>query len=297
MTNLRIHFASLAGTMLLSAMGTLQAQTHPGMSDQLYAIIDTAWAFRSIQRPLDTEGEDAFLGPDLSQQALDHRLQFWQKTAARLDSIDAGSLSPEDNMNLRIFRYITDDEIARYVFKAHLRPFNAEGGFHTSFGGRATNLQLRNADSAERYIDRLESFGRQVDQQLQHLRTAIETGYVLPGVILTGFDSTAWQFVSSSVEESIFYQPFRTLPDQLADAEKKRIRQRGRKAIQDVVLPAYRRLAMFLRDEYLPAAPAEVGASAMPHGEAYYAQRIRHFTTLDMTAREVFETGKSEVHR
>jgi len=49
--------------------------------------------------------------------------------------------------------------------------------------------------------------------------------------------------------------------------------------------------------EYLPGARESIGAFELPNGKAYYEQRVRFFTTLDMTPDEVFETGQAEVAR
>ncbi len=63
-------------------------------------------------------------------------------------------------------------------------------------------------------------------------------------------------------------------------------------------MPGYRAFLSFLRDEYIPAARPTLGASALPSGAAYYAHRVRLFTTLDdATPQSVHETGLAEVAR
>ncbi len=49
--------------------------------------------------------------------------------------------------------------------------------------------------------------------------------------------------------------------------------------------------------EYIPGARESLGASELPDGRDYYARRIRHFTTLDLTAAEIHATGLKEVAR
>jgi len=44
-------------------------------------------------------------------------------------------------------------------------------------------------------------------------------------------------------------------------------------------------------------APEQIGISEITDGKAYYEQRVRYYTTLDMTPQEVFDVGKSEVKR
>jgi uncharacterized protein (DUF885 family) len=65
----------------------------------------------------------------------------------------------------------------------------------------------------------------------------------------------------------------------------------------DGVVAGYAKLLDFTLDEYVPGARSTLGASELPGGEAYYAQRIRHFTTLDLAPEEIHEIGEREVAR
>jgi uncharacterized protein (DUF885 family) len=49
--------------------------------------------------------------------------------------------------------------------------------------------------------------------------------------------------------------------------------------------------------EYIPNARTTIGAAELPNGREYYAQRLRHFTTLDMSVDDVHQLGLSEVRR
>ena len=67
--------------------------------------------------------------------------------------------------------------------------------------------------------------------------------------------------------------------------------------IRESIVPSYKTLATFMTDDYIPGTRTSLGASELPDGRAYYAQRIRHFTTLDMTAKEIHQLGLDEVAR
>jgi uncharacterized protein (DUF885 family) len=47
----------------------------------------------------------------------------------------------------------------------------------------------------------------------------------------------------------------------------------------------------------MPNARESLGASELPDGDEYYRAQIRHFTTLDLTAEEIHQTGLEEVAR
>ncbi|MBL4640256.1 MAG: DUF885 family protein, partial [Verrucomicrobiales bacterium] len=70
-----------------------------------------------------------------------------------------------------------------------------------------------------------------------------------------------------------------------------------RTAIAEHVTPAYAQWLAFFREEYLPNTRTTLGASEFPDGAAYYAQQIRQYTTLDLTAEQIHRIGLDEVAR
>ena len=63
-------------------------------------------------------------------------------------------------------------------------------------------------------------------------------------------------------------------------------------------MPAYAAFQRFFEDEYRRAARTTIGASALPEGRDYYADVVRHFTTLaDATPESIHATGLAEVAR
>ena len=59
--------------------------------------------------------------------------------------------------------------------------------------------------------------------------------------------------------------------------------------------PAYADLLKFFRDEYVPHTRTTLAAEALPDGKTYYRQKIREFTTLDLSPDEIHQIGLSEV--
>src|SRR5699024_6634956 len=97
--------------------------------------------------------------------------------------------------------------------------------------------------------------------------------------------------IAADPADSPFYAPFKHLPDAIPAAQQARLQQQARDAIRDGVNPAYQKFLAFFEDQYLPQARSAVGVSSLPHGKAYYAYLVRHYTTTDMTPREVHELG------
>ena len=63
------------------------------------------------------------------------------------------------------------------------------------------------------------------------------------------------------------------------------------------ILPAYQKFNQFLKEDYLPNAPQKVGIAGITDGKNFYEQRVKFFTTFDISPEEVFAIGQQEVKR
>jgi uncharacterized protein (DUF885 family) len=128
------------------------------------------------------------------------------------------------------------------------------------------------------------------------MRQGVAAGVTLPRVVLEGFDESVSAHVKPA-EETVFFGPFRRFPAAVGADDRARLTARARTVIAESVVPAYRELLRFMRDEYRPGARTTVGASALPAGRSFYEHRVRMFTSLDVTPESVHRTGLDEVAR
>src|SRR6202042_2883515 len=94
-----------------------------------------------------------------------------------------------------------------------------------------------------------------------------------------------------------FYVPFKEMPPSISDADRTALRAEARTVISAAVVPAYKKLLPFVRDEYIPHARVSLAAEDLPDGKAYYQAKIREFTTLDLTPEQIAAIGMKEVAR
>ena len=120
-----------------------------------------------------------------------------------------------------------------------------------------------------------------MDLSMAAMRAGVERGWVLPKVVLDGYESTITSHIVDDPEQSVLYAPFESFPVGVAEGEQERLRRDGAEAIAESVVPAYRAFHEFFVHEYLPACSDFIAASERPGGTDYYAQRVRFFTTLD----------------
>jgi uncharacterized protein (DUF885 family) len=88
-----------------------------------------------------------------------------------------------------------------------------------------------------------------------------------------------------------------SFPESFAAGERERLTAAYDQAIGLQIVPAYRRLHAFIRDEYLPKTRATVGIASLPNGDEWYAYLVRLQTTTDLAPAEIHEIGRKEVAR
>ncbi len=70
-----------------------------------------------------------------------------------------------------------------------------------------------------------------------------------------------------------------------------------RAAIETRVVPTYRKLRDYMRDEYLPKTRLSDGMEGLPNGKAWYAYNVKRVTTTDYTPEQIHQIGLDEVKR
>ncbi|MES2858980.1 MAG: DUF885 family protein [Pseudomonadota bacterium] len=279
------------------------AQTPPaGAHDRTFeAIYQSEWEWRIQQAPSWNEDSDNSKRPpsrqlaDVGADAQGKRLAYLEDVLRKLDGIDPRKLSSVQQVNYAVYRPQVEHMAAELRFRDFEMPFNADSSFWSDLGfmARATP---RDADGYRAYAARLRDVPRYFDQQMTNMRAGLARGFSVPRAVLDGRDgSIAAVAELKDIESSNFFDPYRKMPSTIPAAEQETLRAEGRAAIRDAVVPAFARLLVFFRNEYMPGARNTLAAEAMPDGAAWYRAQIRKYTTLDLTADEIHAIGVTEV--
>ena len=273
----------------------------PDARDELYALFDEDWAARLVESPQfatsvgDHSRNDELA--DMSLEAIERRVERRRDVLRRLEGIDVSGLSAADRINARMFERQLRSSVQGFEFGGYQMPLNADSGFHMGFARMHRPMPFRTADHYDDYIARMRAIPAYFEQQQGHMRAGIERGFTLPRVTLEGYEDTISAHIVDEPQDSAFWAPFEEVPATVGEMDRERILTDAEAAITEAVVPAYQGFYDFFVGEYLPGARETVGASDLPDGEAYYADQVRWFTTLDVTPQEVHEIGLSEVAR
>ena len=147
------------------------------------------------------------------------------------------------------------------------------------------------------FLSRIDGFVVYLDQAIANMREGMQQGVTRPRILMEKYLPQVEAQLVDSAEESGFYAPIRNLPDSFSEADRERLTAAYTDAIENKLLPAYARMANFMRDDYISAARESVGMYDLPNGPAWYAHNVRTITTTDLTPEEIHQIGLDEVAR
>nr|WP_245770483.1 DUF885 family protein [Thermomonas hydrothermalis] len=271
------------------------------MDARLRQLYESEWQWRQQQLAVWDEDNDAQAGvaqtrlPDVSPKAQAARLAYLEQLLAQLDQIDVQALSPAEQLNYAVYRPQIEHRIAALRFREYEMPFNSDSAFWSDLDFMA-RAELRDADAYRAYAARLRDIPRYFEQQIANMRAGLRRGFSVPRAVLTGRDTAiAAVALLDDPQQAVLFAPYQRMPASIPPAQQATLRAEGEAAIRDAVIPAYRRLLAFFREEYLPKARTTLAAEAMPDGKAWYREQIRRYTTLDLSPEQIHAIGLREV--
>ena len=265
------------------------------------ALLEKEWTVRLAESPLlatyvGVHTSDDRLGDD-SEEGFARRERETRAFLEALSKVDRAALPPTDQVSYDLFGAELADRLDARKFGEEQLLLNADSGFHTAFARLPEEVPLATVQDYDNYLARLRQFPRVFDESIALMRRGLARGMTPPRVAIAGVDATAAAHAVATPEESDLFKPFADFPATFAAADRDRLLAAGRQAVEEAVLPSYRRFRDFLRDEYLPQSRATLAAADLPDGREYYRYLIRHFTTLDMTPEAIHELGLAQVAR
>ncbi|HTG77099.1 MAG TPA: DUF885 family protein, partial [Steroidobacteraceae bacterium] len=277
----------------------------PAESQRLHALVDEYFEQQLELNPLlatsigDPRYNDRFevsIAPEWRARA--ERVE--RDALARLATLDRSRLTGQDLLSYDVFKSARELEIEGYRFPDHLLPLNQFYSTPNSFAMMGSGKGIhpfRTVKDYEDFLKRLDGFVAWTDQAIANMREGVTKGYTLPRVLTERILPQLEAHVVAAPEDSIYYGPVRDIPTGFAAVDRERLTADYRAAITGKVIPSYRKLLGYMRDEYLPKCRTTVGLDALPDGAAWYAYNVRTITTTDYTPAQIHAIGLAEVER
>ncbi|MYM31276.1 DUF885 family protein [Duganella sp. CY15W] len=295
--------AAIAGACMLLCLGAANAaatavKAAPADA-QFKAIYTQEWKWRLSQKQEDGEDDDdsgvspALPRIDLATQ--NSRTAYWQGVMKKLEGIKESKLSAPERINYQVYKAQIAAFLAAQQFREFEKPLNADSAFWSNMAGTARRTMATEAEYRD-YLKQLADVPRYFNDEIVNMRAGLARGFTPPKVTLVGRDASITSVSDAKMpQDTVFYLPFKTMPASMPAAKQEELRAQGVKAIETAVVPAYKNLLKFMREEYVPKAREELAAESLPDGKAYYQSKIVEFTTTSLSADQIHNIGLEEM--
>ncbi len=150
----------------------------------------------------------------------------------------------------------------------------------------------------ENWALRMEQIPRLFEQAIANMKEGVEKNIVQPRVLIEKAIPQITAHIDENVENTLFWAPITNMPESVTESEAKQLQQRYKQVLNDTVMPAYKKLATYLEEAYLPHTRTEsFGIGQLPGGDAWYQYRIEANTSTQLSADRIHKIGKDEVAR
>jgi uncharacterized protein (DUF885 family) len=134
-----------------------------------------------------------------------------------------------------------------------------------------------------------------LEQVTGNMRQGMKDGLMPPRYLLEKVVPQTQEIANTESDSSPFAKPVKKFPAGISETDQKRLRSAVLAAIRDEILPAYKRFAAFMRDDYAPHGRSEPGVWALPDGAERYRFQVKRMTTTDLTPEEIHQIGLKQV--
>jgi uncharacterized protein (DUF885 family) len=236
------------------------------------------------------------IGPEYRERSATLNREYLERVLA----IDPELLQGQDRLTYETFRYDREMELEAATYPSHLQPINQFYSIGNSFAqlGSGTSIHpFKTTKHYEDFLGRVDDFVVIMDQAITNMQIGMQQGIVQPRILMERVLPQLQAQITDNVEQSLFYNPIRQIPDEFSEADRDRLAGAYRQAIEEKIVPAYERMHNFISDEYMAAARDSVGMVGLPGGEEWYAFLVRQRTTTDLSPEEIHQIGLDEVAR
>lgn len=296
---------SLCLCILLSSCQLSNRNVTGEDNKELAALLDNYYEERLQFYPIEAtiNGDERYNDRLLIDFTDEHRSRlrsFYKNQLTYLTRFDRENLNANDQLSYDVLKRELEVNIEALGFKDNYMPLNQFSSTHLVFmqmGSGQVYQPFKTVQDYDNWLKRASVFPTYIDSAIVYFKKGMASGYVLPKILVERMIPQFHSVVTDTAAASLFYGPVNLMPVSFDIGEKKRLSGAFSALIAEQLTPAFRRMADFLQNEYLPVARTSSGIAAIPDGEKYYRFLVKQQTTTTFTPDEIYETGLSEVKR
>jgi uncharacterized protein (DUF885 family) len=234
---------------------------------------------------------------DFSQAGIDRDLKASADFLKRFEAIDTAGFPVQEQLNKELMVRQLRMSLEASKFKEWEMPVLQNSGIHIDAPQLVSMLSFETVKDYEDYLARLHQLPRAFEENTLQMRNGMKDGLMPPAFLLPKIARQCESIAAMKLEEIPFAQPVSKFPASFSEADKTRLKEGILRAITTEVIPAYKKFAAFVKNDYAPKGRTHEGLWSLPQGEAMYALRVKNSTTTHMTPEAIHQLGLSEVAR
>ena len=237
---------------------------------------------------------------DLTQAGKNKLTVFYTKYQTELVKYDREKLSAEEKVSYDLLKWECNINLEGLKLQTELMPINQIFSTHLMISQLAggTSIQpFKTVKDYENWLKRVDGFVVWCDTAVVNMKTGIKKGVVLPTSLIKKVIPQLADMDHGPVTQHLFYSPVKNFPKDFSAADKSKLEKEYAAMVETKIIPVFKKLHNFMKNEYLPAGRKTSGFDALPNGKALYDYNIKYYTTTEMTADEIHQLGLREVER
>lgn len=219
---------------------------------------------------------------------------------AELETFDRNSLTPNQRLSADVMRWQIESIIDDEPYLDYDFPLEQYDGANVQLPSQLIAIQpVATARDAENYVARLREIDDRIVEAVAESRRQAEAGVVPPRFILTATIAQMRRFITPAPAENPLVTTLRDKTAAVAgltETQRNDLVAAAAAVVDDEVYPAWQSGIATLEAQ-IPSATEEAGLARFERGAELYAERLRNFTTTELTADEIHAIGLAEVAR
>jgi uncharacterized protein (DUF885 family) len=225
---------------------------------------------------------------------------FFDKYETQLAKIDQASLRDEELNSFEIMKW--EIQVGKQLLKqpSNLLPIHQFGGTQVTMGqyaGGTSAQPFKTEKDYANFLKRMDLYSVWIDSAIVYMKKGMKEGAVLPKALTIKVIPQFADMPTKNIEDNLFYSSIKLMPAGFSDATKNDLKAKYVATINDKLIPQYKKMTNFLKNEYLPACRSTSGIGSISFGPELYKGLVKQWTTTEMTPNEIHELGLKEVGR
>jgi len=231
---------------------------------------------------------------DFSPGAYVRQNETDQKFISRLNAISTAGFGEQDKLSHEVMKRFLAQRMTNFEFKEYEMPVNHMEGPQTRLADMPLAVPLDSVKHYEDYIARLHQIPRVFTQSEETLRLGMKDKLMPVRFLLEKVPAQCDGIIAANP----FLLPTKKYPASISADDQQRITRAITDAVNNEVIPAYKKFGEFIATQYAPAGRTTLSVTSLPGGKERYLNDIRSRTTIStLTPDQIHAIGLKEIDR